>query len=98
MVDRSFGFDTAVQESLRAIQSALVEASCAPNGIGLVKLMGRDAGFIAGIDYYTVCLWIAFATMSSHDVDLCLIPEVHSLLSLWLLGWYSLGWSWISRV
>ncbi|KAK8793513.1 hypothetical protein WA158_004872 [Blastocystis sp. Blastoise] len=65
MVDRSFGFDTAVQESLHAIHSAWVEATCAPNGIGLVKLMGRDAGFIA-----------AFATISSHDVDLCLIPEV----------------------
>eukprot|EP00808_Paulinella_micropora_P025021 g1741.t1 len=65
IIDRSFGFDTAVQEAVKAIRSAVVEASCAPNGIGLVKLMGRDAGFIS-----------AHATLASREVDLCLIPEI----------------------
>ena len=39
-----------------------------PNGIGIVKLMGRHAGFIA-----------AHATLASGDVDLCLVPEVRDL-------------------
>jgi len=47
IIDRSFGFDTAVAEAVKAIASAKVEAQGAPNGIGLVKLMGRYAGFIA---------------------------------------------------
>lgn len=65
MVDRSFGFETAVQECTRAINSALVEAMSCEYGVGIVKLMGREAGYIA-----------AYATLASHDVDLCLIPEV----------------------
>lgn len=48
MVDRSFGFETAVQECVRAIDSAMVEAMSCEYGVGIVKLMGRDAGFIAG--------------------------------------------------
>ena len=48
MVDRSFGFETAVQECTRAIRSALVEAMSCEYGVGIVKLMGREAGFIAG--------------------------------------------------
>jgi 6-phosphofructokinase 1 len=47
LVDRCFGFDTAVEESQRALQAAKVEAGSAENGIGLVKLMGRSSGFIA---------------------------------------------------
>ena len=47
------------------MQSANVEAESAPNGVGIVKLMGRHAGFIA-----------AHATLASGDVDLCLVPEV----------------------
>jgi 6-phosphofructokinase 1 len=65
VIDRSFGFHTAIGESKKAIQSAVVEASCTPNGIGIVKLMGREAGYIA-----------AHATLASREVDLCLIPEV----------------------
>ena len=42
-----FGFDTAVEESQRALLAAKVEASSARRGIGLVKLMGRQSGFIA---------------------------------------------------
>lgn len=48
MVDRSFGFETAVQECTHAIRSALVEAMSCEYGVGIVKLMGREAGFIAG--------------------------------------------------
>ena len=45
-MDRSFGFETAVQESVHAIECAHTEAmSCQ---YGIVKLMGREAGFIAG--------------------------------------------------
>ncbi|KAK9077680.1 hypothetical protein SSX86_006017 [Deinandra increscens subsp. villosa] len=64
VIDKSFGFDTAVEEAQRAINAAHVEAESAENGIGLVKLMGRYSGFIA-----------MYATLASRDVDLCLIPE-----------------------
>ena len=49
----------------RLRQSAKTEAKCAPNGIGIVKLFGWSAGFIA-----------AFSTLASSDVDVCLVPEV----------------------
>jgi 6-phosphofructokinase 1 len=64
-VQSSFGFDTAVSESRTAIDSAHTEAVGARNGIGLVKLMGRESGFIA-----------AYATLANSDVNFCLIPEV----------------------
>ncbi|XP_047312406.1 ATP-dependent 6-phosphofructokinase 3-like [Impatiens glandulifera] len=64
VIDKSFGFDTAVEEAQRAINAAHVESESAENGIGLVKLMGRDSGFIA-----------MYATLASRDVDCCLIPE-----------------------
>jgi 6-phosphofructokinase 1 len=64
-VDKTFGFETAVSMARLAIDAAHTEASSVRNGIGLVKLMGRDAGFIA-----------AHATLSSHDVNVCLVPEV----------------------
>lgn len=46
-IDKCFGFDTAVEESQRALMAAKVEATSAYKGIGLVKLMGRQSGFIA---------------------------------------------------
>ncbi|KAL5975539.1 ATP-dependent 6-phosphofructokinase 3 [Asimina triloba] len=64
VIDRSFGFDTAVEEAQRAINAAHVEAESFGNGVGLVKLMGRYSGFIA-----------MYATLASRDVDCCLIPE-----------------------
>ncbi|KAF5748520.1 6-phosphofructokinase 3 [Tripterygium wilfordii] len=64
VIDRSFGFDTAVEEAQRAINAAHVEAESIENGIGFVKLMGRYSGFIA-----------MHATLASRDVDCCLIPE-----------------------
>lgn len=66
IIDRSFGFTTSVEAAQAAIISAKTEARCnLPNGIGIVKLMGRSAGFIA-----------VHATLASGDVDLCLVPEV----------------------
>jgi 6-phosphofructokinase 1 len=62
---RSFGFATAVDEARRVIAGAHAEARGAWNGIGLVKLMGRHAGFIA-----------AHATLANSDVNFCLVPEV----------------------
>ncbi|GFH23209.1 PFK domain-containing protein, partial [Haematococcus lacustris] len=47
LIDKCFGFDTAVEEAQRALLAAKVEASSARKGLGLVKLMGRQSGFIA---------------------------------------------------
>lgn len=46
IIDKSFGFDTAVEEAQRAINAAHVEAESAENGIGVVKLMGRYSGIV----------------------------------------------------
>mmetsp|Transcript_34610 Transcript_34610/g.76908 ORF Transcript_34610/g.76908 Transcript_34610/m.76908 type:complete len:538 (-) Transcript_34610:484-2097(-) len=65
LIDKCFGFDTAVEEAQRALLAAKTEASSARKGIGLVKLMGRQSGFIA-----------MQASMASGVVDVCLIPEM----------------------
>ena len=65
MVSRSFGFDTAVDVATQAIRGAHNEAEGYPNGIGLIKLMGRHSGFIA-----------ATATLAQQDVNFVLIPEI----------------------
>jgi 6-phosphofructokinase 1 len=65
MVSRSFGFDTAVDVATQAIRGAHNEAEGYPNGIGLIKLMGRYSGFIA-----------ATATLAKQDVNFVLIPEI----------------------
>lgn len=44
VIDKSFGFDTAVEEAQLAINAAHVEAESIENGIGMVKLMGRHSG------------------------------------------------------
>jgi 6-phosphofructokinase 1 len=62
---QSFGYATAMERAVEVINGAHVEARSAVNGIGLVKLMGRDAGFIA-----------AGATLGSQEVNFTLIPEV----------------------
>jgi 6-phosphofructokinase 1 len=46
VIDRSFGFDTAVEEAQRAINAAHVEAGSIENGVGVVKLMGRYSGML----------------------------------------------------
>lgn len=63
-VSRTFGFGTAVDEAVRVISSAHTEARSVDNGVSVVKLMGRHAGFIA-----------AAATVASQDVNFCLVPE-----------------------
>jgi len=64
-VQLTFGFETAVSEARRATYAANAEAESARNGIGLVKLMGRDSGFIA-----------AYTVLADSHVNFCLIPEV----------------------
>ena len=62
---RTFGFFSAVAEAEKVIDRAHVEAKGVLNGIGLVKLMGRQAGFIT-----------AAATLASGEANFALIPEV----------------------
>jgi len=64
-VSRTFGFFSAVEEAARVLDCAHTEARSVPGGIGLVKLMGRHAGFLT-----------AGATVASQDVNFTLIPEV----------------------
>jgi len=64
-VSRTFGYLTAVEEACKVIDCAHTEATSVENGISLVKLMGRNAGFIA-----------AGATVASQDVNFTLVPEV----------------------
>lgn len=64
-VHKSFGFETAVSEAKRATYAAHSEAMGVRNGIGLVKLMGRDSGFIA-----------AYSVLVDSQVNFCLVPEV----------------------
>ncbi len=64
LIDRTFGFDTAVEVAMWAIHCADTEANCAEYGVGLVKVMGRSAGHIA-----------MHAAMANRDVNICLLPE-----------------------
>jgi 6-phosphofructokinase 1 len=64
-VSRTFGYLTAVEEAAKVLDRAHIEAKSVENGIALVKLMGRHAGFIA-----------AGATVASQDVNFTLVPEV----------------------
>jgi len=64
-VYKTFGFDTAVEVVRQAIDGAHVEAIGTVNGVGLVKVMGRDSGFIA-----------AYGSLASMQVNFCLVPEV----------------------
>ncbi len=63
-VTRSFGFDTAVEKATEAIRCAHIEALSAPGGVGMVKLMGRESGFIA-----------AQASLALKEVNFVLVPE-----------------------
>jgi 6-phosphofructokinase 1 len=63
--DKTFGFDSAVAAASEVIRNGWVEATSCEKGVGIVKLMGRDAGFVA-----------MNAALSSTIVDLCLVPEV----------------------
>jgi 6-phosphofructokinase 1 len=72
-VQKTFGFETAVTEARRATSAANTEAEAARNGIGLVKVMGRDSGFIA-----------AYSVLVSGQVNFCLVPEVPFTLDTFL--------------
>ena len=95
-IQRSFGFDTAVEKATEAVGAAHMEAHSHVNGIGLIKLMGRESGFIA-----------TATVLASHEANFCLIPEIpfeldgeHGFLAeqvdnkkmepAWVIG---LGWS-----
>lgn len=64
-IGQSFGFQTAFTVAAQSIAAAQVEAQSAVNGVGLVQLMGRHAGFIA-----------CYAALANHHADFVLIPEV----------------------
>ena len=68
-VSRTFGYVSAVEEAAKALSCAHTEAHSVHNGISLVKIMGRHAGFIA-----------AGATVASQDVNFTLVPEVPFVL------------------
>ena len=74
-VQKTFGFETAVSQAKDATYAAHIEATGAPNGIGLVKLMGRDSGFIA-----------AYSVLVDNQVNFCLIPEVPFSMDAFLEG------------
>ncbi len=64
-LDKSFGFETAFGEAVKTIRSAHAEALGAPNGVGIVRLMGRESGFIS-----------CYGALADGNVDFVLIPEV----------------------
>lgn len=64
-IDRSFGMETAFSKACESIYAAHTEAEASHNGIGIVRLMGRESGFIA-----------ANATLATNEVNMCLIPEL----------------------
>lgn len=65
LIQKSFGFETAFSIANDIISNAHNEAQGAYNGIALVKLMGRDSGFIA-----------ASATLAIQEVNFVLVPEI----------------------
>jgi len=65
LIQKSFGFDTAVDKAVDVVAAAHMEAHSAINGIGLVKVMGRESGYIA-----------VHTALASHEVNFVLIPEV----------------------
>jgi 6-phosphofructokinase 1 len=65
VIQRSFGFETAVEATWDIITNAHSEAKAYRNCVGLVKLMGRESGWIA-----------ASATLANSNVNFCMVPEV----------------------
>lgn len=64
-MQKSFGFETAVTKAVDAVYAAHTEAQDAIDGIGLVKVMGRESGFIA-----------AHTALATNDANFVLVPEV----------------------
>ena len=65
LIDRSFGFETAVGIARDTVVCAHTEAEAAFAGVGVVRVMGRDAGFVA-----------AAAALAAGHVHAVLIPEI----------------------
>jgi len=65
LIQKTFGYDTAISEAVKAIQCAHVESKGALMGVGLVKIMGRQSGHIA-----------VGAALAQGDVNIVLIPEI----------------------
>ncbi|ODU00401.1 MAG: diphosphate--fructose-6-phosphate 1-phosphotransferase [Pseudonocardia sp. SCN 72-86] len=63
--DQSFGFQSAFARATEFISAVEVEAAASPNGVGIVKLMGRHSGFIA-----------SYAALAANVADIVLVPEV----------------------
>jgi 6-phosphofructokinase 1 len=72
-VSRTFGFSSAIDEARRVLDCAHTEARSVQGGIGLVKLMGRHAGFVT-----------AGAVVASQDVNFALVPEVPFKIDMFL--------------
>ena len=64
-VRQTFGYFSAIESARAILDGAHCESKGAPNGIGLVKVMGRDSGFIA-----------AGAAVASQEVNFVLVPEI----------------------
>ena len=64
-IDRTFGFATALKESIAFIDAANVEAEAAEFGIGIVRMPGRRCGFFP-----------VNSSLASRDVNICLVPEL----------------------
>lgn len=65
LIQKSFGFETAFSIANDIIRNAHNEAQGAYNGIAMVKLMGRDSGFIA-----------ASASLAIQEANFVLVPEI----------------------
>lgn len=66
LIEKSFGFETAFTSATGILRGAHNEAKGAYNGIALVKLMGRESGYIA-----------ANSALAVQEVNYVLIPEVN---------------------
>ncbi|MEO8351780.1 MAG: ATP-dependent 6-phosphofructokinase [Chthoniobacteraceae bacterium] len=64
-LDKSFGFETAFAMAVQSVKCAYIESIGSMNGVGLIRLMGRDSGFIA-----------CYAALAGGNVDFVLVPEV----------------------
>jgi len=64
-IEKTFGFETSFTIASPIIRDAHNEAQGAYNGVAIVKLMGRDSGFIA-----------ANSALAMPEVNLVLVPEI----------------------
>jgi hypothetical protein len=82
IIDKSFGFDTAVEEAQRAINAAHVEAESTHNGVGLVKLMGRYSGGVPFLHSNCVSL------VKNLNCSKCALLAFHKTYGMGRSSWY----------